>query len=272
MKKQSVLRILAAVCTASMLLVCSACGKDSADPSDSGSAETTVSTQAQKLAGTYDAVVAECMHVQMSAEQVYEEPMSLKLKNDGSASLFVGEEENIGTWEQTDSSITFSFEEDGKNYTFTGSAEEDKICCDNVLNSGVKVTFGKSGTDAADISNYLAENETAVVGHWMSETVDLRDGYGNQPKMEDVDDIHDAFQVRFSPDYTCSILYKNEEVGTFHWRTVGDVVSLDSDTPGLLAESNGDGTISVSYCSDGTFDEYVIFTCVPYSSDSSHKK
>lgn len=271
MKKQSVLRILAAVCSASMLLLCSACGKDTADPSGSGSAETEISVQSQKLTGTYDAVVAECMHVQMNAAQFCDEPMALRLKRDGSASLLVGAEETVGTWEQKDSDITFSFEEKGKNYTFTGTAEEDRICCDDLMNSGVKVTFGKAGTDAADISNYLTENEVAVVGHWMAKAVDLRDGYGSQPKMEDIDNINDAFQVRFSPDYTCSVVYMGEEVGDFHWRTVGDVISLDTDTPGLLAESNGDGTISVSYCKDGTFEDYKIFTCVPYSSDSSEK-
>lgn len=271
MKKRSVLRIFAAVCTVSMLFLCTACGKDTAQ-TDGGSAESKSSAKIQKYTGTYQAVTAESMHIQMNAAEVYEQPMSLKLKKNGTAALTVGEEKNNGTWEQKDSVLTFSFEEDGKTYTFTGTPDKDKICCNNLMNTGVNVTFGKKGTDAEDITNYLTKKEAAVVGHWMSETVDLRDGYGNQPEMEDVEDIHDALQVRFSPDYTCSVTYMGDEVGEFHWHTVGDIITLDSEKPGLLAEANGDGTISVSYCRDGTFEEYKTFTCVPYSGETDTKK
>ena len=64
-----------------------------------------------------------------------------------------------------------------------GTIGEDIISFDDMLEMGVKVIFAKDGTDAMDPALYLTEEESAVVGEWVAESVEELLGDGPQTSM-----------------------------------------------------------------------------------------
>ena len=143
-----------------------------------------------------------------------------------------------------------------------GTIGEDNISFDDMLGMGVKVIFAKDGTDAMDPALYLTEEESAVVGEWVSESVEELLGDGPQTSMEGVDNINDALRLNIKADRNVTVIYKGEEIGTFPWSVALGYCTIESDNPSLSVMINDDGTLDVDYSDD---EDYYTFHCVKAS-------
>lgn len=143
-----------------------------------------------------------------------------------------------------------------------GTIGEDNISFDDMLGMGVKVIFAKDGTDAMDPALYLTEEESAVVGEWVAESVEELLGDGPQTSMEGVDNINDALRLNIKADRNVTVIYKGEEIGTFPWSVALGYCTIESDNPSLSVMINDDGTLDVDYSDD---EDYYTFHCVKAS-------
>lgn len=143
-----------------------------------------------------------------------------------------------------------------------GTIGEDNISFDDMLEMGVKVIFAKDGTDAMDPALYLTEEESAVVGEWVAESVEELLGDGPQTSMEGVDNINDALRLNIKADRNVTVIYKGEEIGTFPWSVALGYCTIESDNPSLSVMINDDGTLDVDYSDD---EDYYTFHCVKAS-------
>ena len=143
-----------------------------------------------------------------------------------------------------------------------GTIGEDNISFDDMLGMGVKVIFAKDGTDAMDPALYLTEEESAVVGEWVAESVEELLGDGPQTAMEGVDNINDALRLNIKADRNVTVIYKGEEIGTFPWSVALGYCTIESDNPSLSVMINDDGTLDVDYSDD---EDYYTFHCVKAS-------
>ena len=143
-----------------------------------------------------------------------------------------------------------------------GTIGEDNISFDDMLGMGVKVIFAKDGTDAMDLALYLTEEESAVVGEWVAESVEELLGDGPQTSMEGVDNINDALRLNIKADRNVTVIYKGEEIGTFPWSVALGYCTIESDNPSLSVMINDDGTLDVDYSDD---EDYYTFHCVKAS-------
>ena len=63
----------------------------------------------------------------------------------------------------------------------------------------------------------LTEEESVVLGEWVSESVEELLGDGPQTSMEGVENINDALRLDFKNDRTVTVVYKGQEIGAFQW-------------------------------------------------------
>ena len=136
---------------------------------------------------------------------------------------------------------------------------ENTFTFDDLMDMGLKVIFGKEGTDATNPENYLTEDELALIGDWHSETVEELLGDGPQTTMDGVDNINDALRLTFAKDYTVKVVYKGQEMGTFKWSLVYGLCNVESENPSVYVATNEDGSLNVDYSDD---EDFLTFKCV----------
>ena len=108
----------------------------------------------------------------------------------------------------------------------------------------------------------MTEEESAVVGEWVAESVEELLGDGPQTSMEGVDNINDALRLNIKADRNVTVIYKGEEIGTFPWSVALGYCTIESDNPSLSVMINDDGTLDVDYSDD---EDYYTFHCVKAS-------
>ena len=163
--------------------------------------------------GKWVAVSAQMMGMSVSIDEVFGGAFEFEVKNGGKVSFTAGDTTGKGKWSVEDDQFTLTIEGE----EMVGTIGEDNISFDDMLGIGVKVIFAKDGTDAMDPALYLTEEESAVVGEWVAESVEELLGDGPQTSMEGVDNINDALRLNIKADRNVTVIYKGEEIGTFPW-------------------------------------------------------
>ena len=135
--------------------------------------------------GKWVAVSAQMMGMSVSIDETFGGAFEFEVKNNGKVSFSVGDTTGNGKWSVEDDQFILSIEGE----EMVGTIGEDIISFDDMLEMGVKVIFAKDGTDAMDPALYLTEEESAVVGEWVAESVEELLGDGPQTSMEGVDNI-----------------------------------------------------------------------------------
>ena len=113
-------------------------------------------------------------------EETFGGAFEFEVKKGGKASIFIGEDTGQGKWSAEEDQFTLTIE--GED--MVGVIGENTISFDDMLGMGVKIIFAKEGTKAMDPDLYLTEEESVVLGEWMSESVEELLGDGPQTSME----------------------------------------------------------------------------------------
>lgn len=244
MKKK--MRFVSAILMMLSMLFVTGCGSDTAEKSP--------------YEGKWVAVIGEMLGMQTSVEEAVGGEMSLELKSRGKATIHIAEDSGKGKWAVEGDQFTLTI--DGEE--MVGTIGEDTITFDDMLGMGVKMIFAKEGTDATNPALYLPEEEKAMLGEWMSETVEEVMGDGPQTSMEGVENINDALRLNFTNDHNVAVIYKGQEVGTFTWSVSLGYCMIESEEPSLYVTINDDGTLEIDYSSA---DDYYTFHCVKNSGE-----
>ena len=135
----------------------------------------TTKSEANPYEGKWVAVVAEAMGVQLPIEECFEGDLSFELNSGGKVVFHADEETGNGKWAVADNKLTITIQGE----EMVADVGENTFTFDDLMDMGLKVIFGKEGTDATNPENYLTEDELALIGDWHSETVEelLGDGY-----------------------------------------------------------------------------------------------
>lgn len=205
--------------------------------------------------GKWVAVSAQMMGVSVSVDETFGGAFEFEVNNGGKISFTVGDETGNGKWSVEEDQFTLTI--DGED--MVGTIGEDIISFDDMLGTGIKVICAKDGTDAMNPNLYLTEEESAVLGEWVSESVEELLGDGPQTTMEGVENINDALRLDFKNDRTVTVVYKGQEIGAFSWDVVLGYCTIDSDDPSLMVTIKDDGTLEVDYSDDV---DYYTFQCV----------
>ena len=216
--------------------------------------------EASPYEGKWIAVSAQMIGMSVSVDETFGGAFEFEVKNGGKVSFSVGEVTGNGKWSVEDDQFTLSIEGE----EMVGTIGEDIISFDDMLEMGVKVIFAKDGTEAMDPALYLTEEENAVVGEWVAESVEELLGDGPQTSMVGVDNINDALRLNFKNDRNVTVIYKGEEIGTFPWSVALGYCSIESENPSLSVTINEDGTLEVDYSDDN---DYYTFHCVKSDSE-----
>ena len=208
--------------------------------------------------GKWVAVSAQMMGVSVSVDETL--GGTFEVKNGGKISFTVGDETGKGKWSVEEDQFTLTIE--GED--MVGTIGEDTISFDDMLGMGMKVIFAKDGTDAMNPDLYLTEEESVVLGEWVSESVEELLGDGPQTSMEGVENINDALRLDFKNDRTVTVVYKGQEIGAFPWEVALGYCTIDSDNPFLTVTIKDDGTLEVDYSDD---EDYYTFQCVKSDSE-----
>lgn len=211
--------------------------------------------------GKWIAVSAQMMGMSIGVDEAFGGAFELEIKNGGKVDVVVGEDSGKGEWSVQDDEFTLTIEGE----EMVGVIGEDTISFDDMLGMGVKLIFAKEGTDAMNPELYLTEEEKAVLGEWMSESVEELLGSGPQTSMEGVDDIHDALRLNFKADRSVDVSYKGQEVGTYPWSVALGYCTIESENPSLFITINVDGTLDVDYSTD---EDYYTFHCMKNSTEA----
>ena len=210
--------------------------------------------------GKWVAVSAQMMGVSVSVDETFGGTFEFEVKNGGKISFTVGDETGKGKWSVEEDQFTLTIE--GED--MVGTIGEDTISFDDMLGMGMKVIFAKDGTDAMNPDLYLTEEESVVLGEWVSESVEELLGDGPQTSMEGVENINDALRLDFKNDRTVTVVYKGQETGAFPWEVALGYCTIDSDNPFLTVTIKDDGTLEVDYSDD---EDYYTFQCVKSDSE-----
>ena len=200
--------------------------------------------QASPYEGKWIGVVAEAMGMQIAVEDAFGGAFEFEVKKGGKVTFTVDDKSGSGKWSADGDKFTLTLQGE----TMEGTAGENCITFDDMLGTGVKVTFGKDGTDATDPNNYLPEEEKAMLGRWASQTVEELFGEGPVPV---ADAESDGLVMEFNKDHTVAVKHRGASVGTFGWSVAFGSCLIESDSPSLFVTVNDDGSLDVTY-SDGT--------------------
>ena len=215
----------------------------------------TTKSEANPYEGKWVAVVAEAMGVQLPIEECFEGDLSFELNSGGKVVFHADEETGNGKWAVADNKLTITIQGE----EMVADVGENTFTFDDLMDMGLKVIFGKEGTDATNPENYLTEDELALIGDWHSETVEELLGDGPQTTMDGVDNINDALRLTFAKDYTVKVVYKGQEMGTFKWSLVYGLCNVESENPSVYVATNEYGSLNVDYSDD---EDFLTFKCV----------
>lgn len=134
MKKK--LRVLTALLlVAALTLLMSACGSKA---------------QESPYAGKYVPVAGEMLGVVLVGEELEAGDMALTLESNGKGKASMDGATDSFKWSESDGKITIEI----SGETLVAEAGEDTLVFDNFMDMGIKMTFAKEGTDAANPEKY----------------------------------------------------------------------------------------------------------------------
>ena len=143
------------------------------------------------LEGKYIAVLGEMLGVAMSDDL---EGFGLELKSGGKGTITADGNSGNMKWENDDTTVTLTV--DGEK--MVASRGQDCLVFDDMLGMGLKMTFAKEGTAAADPALYLPESEKYMLRDWQS--VSVTDILGDP--VDEAEMAPDALKMTFHGDHT----------------------------------------------------------------------
>ena len=220
--------VIVMLCAALMLTACGGGGRADAE-----------------YEGKYISVAGEAMGVTLTGEEI--SGFALELESDGKGTMTVYDDSESINWTNDDTNITIEV----SGTEIVGTIGEDTITFDNLLDTGMNLTFAKEGSEAAKPENTLPDAEKNMLGVWQSNTVtDVLD--------DPVEGMTgDELKMEFAADHTVQVTFKGNDLGSYGWSLLGDWGSIDSDEISI-SWSIGDNELIVDY-SEG--DDYFIFNC-----------
>lgn len=246
-----VLTVLALLC--GMLMGCGTKEDAPAPDTDTAAAQTQNEPVAQTEAGsagqpsvsnqttmdgTWVPVLAEMSGTQLTGDRLQQATgeFIIVLRADGTGEATVNGESGAVSWERTTDSIQLTV--DGER--IDGQLGDNCFTVSDLLQSGVKVIFAKQGTAAADPVRYMDELSQALIGDWVSETVQASDGTQQ-------DSGQDALRLTVHSDHTAELTYMGEDKGSFDWLAANGTAVLDTDDPNVRMKILEDGRLEVTY-------------------------
>ena len=268
MKKNIMTFLLTASIVISMILALAACGDSStgaagttaAAGTEAAAAETAAdksapSSEAQAaeekggLEGNYIPVVGEMFGVAVVGEEL--DGFSLELQKGGKGKMAVDGNTANAKWKDNgDGTLTVTVE--GED--MSASIGEDCLVFDDLLGMGLKLTFAKEGTDAADPALYLPESDKKLIGDWQS--VSVADIIGDPVDPSEM--TPDALQMTFKGDHTLDAVIAGEELKGLKWSNMGDYGSVDEEDQNISWKPKDDG-LEVDFKYN---DEFYTFFCL----------
>ena len=245
MKRKKSIMVIVLLCLVSLLFTAGCGGSSEKSPYE----------------GKWVAVAAQMMGMSIGVEDCLGGAFEFEAKSGGKASVSIGEETGSGKWSVEEKEFTLTIE--GED--MVGVLGENTISFDNMLGMGAKIIFAKEGTDAMNPELYLTDEERAVLGEWMSESVEELLGDGPKTSMEGVEDIYDALRLNFKNDRSVEVFYKGQDIGTFPWSVALGYCTIDTEEPSLSVTINEDGTLDVDYSDE---EDYYTFHCIKNSTES----
>lgn len=172
---------------------------------------------------------------------------AINLKSGGKGTMTVEGEEGKVKWTNDDTTLTMKVQ--GEELVAT--IGDGTLIIENMMNSGMDVTFAKKGSDAANPENFLSDNEKQMIGTWSSHTV--TDVLG--------DDVSgavapDALKMTFKGDHTVDIEFRGEKIEAQSWSMLDEWGSLADSEYDFSWDLEGE-ELKVTYNGE----EYWIFTC-----------
>ena len=234
-------KILVAIIASLTMLLATACGGN-------------VDKAASPYEGKWIAVVAEMFGVQTPVEEALGGNFAFEFQAGGKAIMSQGDESFKVKWELKEGDIIVNI--DGEEVV--GKVENiDTIVFDDMLGMGVKITFGREGTEAADPTNYVSEEEKIVIGSWQSESV--TDILGDEVNLDYNCEMHDALRLYFNKDHTVEATYLCKNIGTFEWESTLGYVSIETgEEVSIYITMNEDGSMSANYVDDDVYYRFVM--------------
>ena len=103
----------------------------------------TTKSEANPYEGKWVAVVAEAMGVQLPIEECFEGDLSFELNSGGKVVFHADEETGNGKWAVADNKLTITIQGE----EMVADVGENTFTFDDLMDMGLKVIFGKEGTD-----------------------------------------------------------------------------------------------------------------------------
>lgn len=214
------------------------------------------SSQPTPYDGKWIAVSGEAFGMTMPGDELFDgQEFSFEINGSNKVTINAMGESGKGTWEEKDGKLIIK----AQGEELIGIPEENIIIFDNAMGMGVKIICAKEGTDAMDPSNYLPEEEKALIGKWKAETV--KDALGEEIQIEGFEKPEDALRFELKSDRTADLIFKNENLGTVPWSFglgIATIDGVEDYTIIINPPENGKANVSIS-----NLDFYYDFVCVP---------
>lgn len=201
----------------------------------------------ESLIGKYIAVTGEMMGMALVGDDL--DGFSMELEKGGKGTMTLKGDSGSIKWSNDESTVTVTA--DGEDMVATRG--QDYMVFEDMLGTGMKITFAKEGTDAANPELYLPETDKFLIGTWQS--ADVTDILGDPVEASEM--APDALKMVVHGDHTLDVTVEGKSFNGIRWENLGDYGSVDSEDIKVTWKIEDDG-IKVDYVKDG---EYYTFTC-----------
>ena len=201
----------------------------------------------ESLMGNYIPVTGEMMGIALVGDDL--DGFSIELKQGGKGTMTIEGDSGSVKWKNDDSTVTVTV--DGASMVATRG--QDFLVFDDILGMGMKMTFAKEGTEAANPELYLPETDKFVLGSWQS--VSVTNILGDPVDTSEMKP--DAFSMEARGDHTADITVEGKTFKGLKWSNMNKYGSIESDDVKVTWDVEEDG-LSVDYVKNG---EYYTFFC-----------
>ncbi len=201
------------------------------------------------LIGKYIPIIGEMSGVALVGDDL--DGFSIELSKGGKGTITAEGETSKLKWKEDGS--TLIIRADGEE--MTAQIEDGCLIFDDLFGMGMKFTFAKEGSDAADPSLYLPEAEKYLLGDWQSTEVTDILGDPVDPSVLKSDDLF----ITFRGDHTADVTVEGKEYKDVRWNNLDNYGALESDDLNISWEpdESRDG-LRIDYVKDG---DYYTFFC-----------
>ena len=201
----------------------------------------------ESLLGNYIPVTGEMMGIALVGDDL--DGFSIELKQGGKGTMTVEGDTGSVKWKNDDSTVTVTVD----GVEMVAARGEDCLVFDDILGMGMKMTFAKEGTEAANPELYLPETDKFVLGSWQS--VSVTNILGDPVDTSEMEP--DAFSMEARGDHTADITVEGKTFKGLKWSNMNKYGSIESDDVKVTWDVEDDG-LNVDYVKDG---EYYTFFC-----------